>query len=429
MNVVQITPGAGGMFCGNCLRDNTLVADLRKLGHQVLFVPLYLPLRLDETDESEGTPVFYGGVNVYLEQRFPSFRRAPRWLRQWLSSPALLNLAGSRAAKTRPEDVGDIALSMLRGEEGNQRTELEDLLSWLKAEGRTDVVCLSNVLLIGLARGIREQLGCRVVIQLSGEDSFLDALPEAASKAAWDTVRGRLSEVDGLIAPSRYYAALMAPRLGVETKDIWVLPNGIHLDGFVPSGTVPYPPVLGYFARMCKEKGLDTLVEAYCLLRKRKRIQGLRLHIGGSCGPADQPFVDELRKRLASEGYQAETAFYPNLERSEKQQFLRSLSVFSVPARYNEAFGLYLIEAMAAGVPVVQPNHAAFPEILEATRGGLLCEPENPESLAAGVEALLRSPDEAHAVGQAARERVFRLYSAQEMARKTANLYTTVMAH
>src|SRR5574342_182875 len=104
MNIVQITPGAGGMYCGNCFRDNALVAELRRLGHSTLMVPLYLPLTLDEDDKSAGTPIFFGGINVYLDQKSGLFRRAPAWLHRCLASPTLLKWASNRAAKTRPED-------------------------------------------------------------------------------------------------------------------------------------------------------------------------------------------------------------------------------------------------------------------------------------------------------------------------------------
>jgi hypothetical protein len=77
MNIVQITPGAGAMFCGNCFRDNALVAALRKQGHSVLMVPLYLPLTLDEADETRGTPIFFNCVNIYLEHKSESFRTTP----------------------------------------------------------------------------------------------------------------------------------------------------------------------------------------------------------------------------------------------------------------------------------------------------------------------------------------------------------------
>ena len=286
VNIVQITPGAGSMYCGNCFRDNALVAALRDLGHPTLLVPLYLPLTLEEDDQSTGTPVFFGGINVYLEQKSAWFRQAPRWLHQWLASPGLLKRIGSAAASTRAEQVGDLTVSMLRGEEGNQARELDELIAWLRTQPKTDIVCLSNALLIGLARRIKRDLGAPVACMLQGEPSFLDALPPADRAAAWKTLAERAAEADLLIAPSRYFAGTMSERLGLPAGRVRVVPNGISLAGYAPASTPPAPPVLGYFARMCPDKGLDTLVEAYLILRKRDRIKQLKLRVGGGCGPS-----------------------------------------------------------------------------------------------------------------------------------------------
>ena len=139
----------------------------------------------------------------------------------------------------------------------------------------------------------------------------------------------------------------------------------------------------------------------------------------GSCGPGDELFVKSLRKRLAEAGYIGETAFFPNLSRAEKLDFLGALSVFSVPANYGESFGLYLIEAQAAGVPVVHPRAAAFPEIIEATGSGVLCEPGDPKLLAEAIEPLLLSPHQARALGETGRKVVLEKFSIEAMAKQT----------
>src|SRR5688572_30671322 len=379
MNIVQITPGAGGMYCGNCFRDNALVAALRKLGHTTLMVPLYLPMTLDDTDQSAGTPIFFSGINVYLDQQSSAFRKAPRWLRNAFSHPKLLKWASGRAAKTRASDLGELTVSMLRGEEGHQVAELDTLISWLKTQPAPDVICLSNALLIGLARRLKQELGSTIVCNLQGEDTFLDALPESHRSAAWRVLIKRCDDVDLFVAPSRYFADLMSRRLEITANRVQVLYNGIKLDGFSPAAAAPNPPVLGFFARMCREKGLDSLVDAFLILKSRECMKDLRLHVGGSLGPADEPFVAKLRKKVAP--HKASYRFSPNVSLSEKQEFYRGLSVLSVPALYGEAFGLYVIEALASGVPVVQPSVAAFPELLKKTGGGLLCEPNDPGAL------------------------------------------------
>jgi len=428
MHIVQITPGAGAMYCGNCFRDNTLVGALRQMGHDVTMVPLYLPLTLDEDDESAGTPIFFGGINVYLEQKIGLFRKAPRWLRRLLASRKLLAWAGSRAAKTRASDVGDILLSMLRGEEGRQARELEELVTWLKRHGHPQVVCLSNALLLGMLRRLKTELQTRVVCTLQGEDSFLDALPDSHREAAWRLLAERAADVDCFVAPSRYFGDLMASRLGLPAEKVRVVYNGINLDGYEvqrPKTKVQSQkaPVLGFFARMCREKGLDTLVEAYIHLKHRGKVPRLKLHIGGSCGPADEVFVKSLRKRLAEAGYIGEVNFSPNLSHAEKLAFLEALTVFSVPASYSEAFGLYVLEALAAGVPVVQPRAGAFPELIDATGGGVVCETGDPKELADAIEELLLNPDRARILGEAGCKAVLERFGAEAMARNTLQVF------
>jgi glycosyltransferase involved in cell wall biosynthesis len=416
MNIVQITPGAGGMYCGNCFRDNALVEALRKYGHSTLMVPLYLPLTLDDVDQSAGTPVFFGGVSVYLDQRFPAFRKAPRAIRNLLAHPKLLRWAAGRAAKTKAAELGDLTLSMLRGEEGHQVAELETLISWLRTQPKPDVICLSNALLIGLVRRLKSEFPSFIVCNLQGEDTFLDSLPEMHRPAAWRLISERSPDVDLFVAPSRYFADLMSKRLQLNPDRVRVIYNGIKLDGFSPAAAPPHPPVLGFFARMCREKGLDTLVDAFLILKERDRMKDLRLHVGGSLGPADEPFVAELRKKLAP--YKGSWQFFPNVDLAAKQDFYRSLTVMSVPARYGEAFGLYVIEALACGVPVVQPSVAAFPELIHATGGGLLYKPESPAALADAIEPLLADVIRVRGLGNAGRQAVHREFTAEAMARK-----------
>jgi len=428
MNIVQITPGAGGMYCGLCARDNALVAALRKLGHQVLMVPLYLPFTLDEEDQSRGTPIFFSGINVYLEQKSALFRAAPGWFHDLLASPGLLKWAGSQAAKTRPEDLGELTLSMLRGEEGNQTRELDHLLDFLKTQTPPDVICLSTVLLVGLARQLKAGLGAPVTCGLQGEDAFLEALPEPHRSQCWQTIAERAADVDVFLAPSRYFGDLMGKRMSLPAGRVQVLPNGINLEGYEPNGNQPAagesrPPVLGYFARMCKEKGLDTLVAAYIEVRRRNRVKNLKLRVGGSCGPSDEPFVKALTGDLQKAGLAGEVEFHRNVSRAKKQELLASFSVFSVPAGYGEAFGLYVIEALAAGAPVVQPRTGAFPELVESTGGGVLCAADDSKALADALEGLLLEPARLAALGAAGRRAVLEKFSAEAMARATLEVF------
>lgn len=415
------------MYCGNCLRDNALVGALRRLGHAVTMLPLYLPLKTDERDQSEGAPVFFGGINVYLEQKAPLFRRLPRWLHDLLDSPRLLRLVGKAAARTRPEDVGELTVSMLRGEMGNQAREIDVLLDWLVKHERPEVISLSNALLVGLARRLRQQLGARVVVTVQGEEAFLDALPPADRDAAWAILAERLAETDLLIAPSQYYATRMSERLRLPRDRFQVVPNGIQLAGWRPADAPPDPPVLGFLARMCPEKGLDLLVDAYLILRRKGRIPHLRLAIAGSFGPGDANFVETQKRRLQAEGVMGEVDFQPNLDHGAKQEFLRGLSVFSVPAHYGEAFGLYLLESMAAGIPVVQPATGAFPEILGDTGAGLISKAGDAADLAERIEEVLSNRDLARRLGEAGIAAVADRYNADAVARHLSGILANLL--
>ena len=430
MNLIQITPGAGSMYCGGCFRDNALVSALRRQGHETLMVPLYLPLTLDEPDQSAQTPIFFSGINVYLDQKSFLFRHAPGWLHRLLSSRALLRLAAGRAARTRPEEAGELMVSMLQGEHGAQARELEELLAWLRTQPPPDALCLSNALLVGMARRLKQELQIPVVCLLAGEDTFLDAMPDPLRTTAWTILTERSRDVDLFLPPSRYYGDLMRQRLSLRADQVEVLPNGINVAGY-PGPRPARPdavPTLGYFARMCPQKGLGLLVEAFLLLKKREGTRRLRLHIGGGCGPGDRPFVAQQEARLAQAGVAGDVRWFPNVDHPGKLAFLEGLDVFSTPAHYGEAFGLYVIEALAAGVPVVQPRVAGFPEILEATGGGLLTEPHSAPALADAIQALLANPERARALGAAGRQAVHHGYTQERMAEQFTQRVTNLRA-
>lgn len=410
------------MYCGNCFRDNSLVAALRKAGHEVTMIPLYLPFTLDEENQASDTPIFYNGVNVYLEQKSALYRAAPRWLHRMVGSDTMLGWAAKQVGKTRAEEVGDLTISMLRGEEGHQARELEELIDWLKTQPKPDVISLSNSLLLGLAHRLKEAIGAPVVCLLQNEAPYIDSMPEEVRDEVWQIMAERAQEIDRFIAPSAFYAGRMRDKLNLTADRVQVIHNGINHDGYSAERVAPNPPVVGFFSRMCKDKGLDTLVDAFIKMKQDNHIPQLRLKIGGGCGPGDEPFVESLRDRLHAKALLGDVEFHPNLSRAEKQAFLKSLSVLSVPAQFGESFGFYVIEALAAGVPVVQPHCASFPELVETTGGGRVYDHEGHESLAAALEGMLHNPSEAKAIGLKAREVVRETFSVEHMARQMIDL-------
>ena len=419
MRLVHLTAGTGSFFCGTCLRDHALVKALRRLGHDALMVPLYLPLVLDDSGSGEESPLFFGGINVYLQQKSAFFRHTPQWLDKLFDSPALLRQAGRKAGMTNPRELGEMTLSMIKGENGRQAKELDKLAAWL-VEQKPDVVCLSNSLLIGVARRVREELRVPIICSLQGEDGFLDSLPEPYREQCWQLVRDHAADVDRLVAPSRYYHALMRERLRLAPEKIVVVYNGIDLNGFAPATAPADFPTVGFLARMCPQKGLDTLVEAF--IKLAPLMPHARLKIGGSQTDADRAFVNDLKGRLEQAGLANAVKFLPNLTHAEKQQFLRGLTVLSVPTRSGEAFGLFVIESLASGVPVVQPSNGAFPELIELTGGGVLYAPGDASSLADALERLLLDPAHAAELGRRGREIVNSRFTSDAMARSFEEL-------
>jgi glycosyltransferase involved in cell wall biosynthesis len=415
------------MYCGACFRDNALVGALRQLGHEVTMLPLYLPLTLDETDETRGTPIFYSGINVYLEQMSPVFQFAPNWFRKVFSSRRILDLAAGNAASTQPAQVAELTISMLKGEDGNQARELQELIDWLKGQ-RVDVISLSNALLVGMARKLKRELKVPVICSLQGEDVFLNALPDGVRKRAWAVTAERAADVDLFIAPSHYFANFMREHLKLPAEKVKVIFNGINLEGYTKAEPAGNQTVLGFFARMCRDKGLHTLVDAYIELQRRGTVPNLRLKVGGSCGPTDQKVVDEQKEKLRNAMLESTVEFHPNLSREQKLRFLNSLTLFSVPAMYGEAFGLYLLEALASGVPVIQPRDAAFPELLEATGGGALYDPKNPSALADAIEQLALNPQQARSLGETGRRAVFERFTVNRLATDFVDVCKTFSA-
>jgi len=428
MKIVKLIPGAGNTFyCENCIRDSGRVKALRKLGHDVIVVPLYLPLLTDEPNAcSSNVPIFFGGINVYLQQKFALFRKTPRWIDRIFDSQKLLKWAAGKAGMVRYEDLGETTLSMLRGEEGRQAKELDRLVAWLASEEPPDVVHFSNALLLGMVRRIKEELHVPVVCSLQDEDILVDALPEPHRQLVWETLSQRAAYVDAFIAVSKYYKDFMCTRLGIPADRVHVVYNGIDLDGYEPAASPPNPPVIGFLERQCRDKGLHTLAEAFVILKKSGRVQNLKLRIAGGRTTDDEPFVQEIRQRLAEHDLSEYVEFLPKLNREEKLAFLRTLSLLSVPAEHKEAFGIYVIESLASGVPVVQPNHGAFPELLGTTGGGILCEPNDAQALATAIETLLLNPEYARELGRQGRKAVFSNFSVEQMAGNVARVLEKV---
>jgi glycosyltransferase involved in cell wall biosynthesis len=420
MRIAFITAGAAGMYCGSCMRDNTLVTALRALGHDALLIPTYTPIRTDEPDVSQRR-VFFGGINVYLQQKSWLFRHTPWLLDRLLDFPRLLRWVSRFAVRTRYSTLGELTVSMLRGKDGKQRKEVAKLTGWLAAEVNPDVVLLTNALLSGIVPDLKDRLGVPVLITLQGDDIFLDALPEPDRKRCVELIRKNGERVDGYICTSRYYADHMAEYLGLPREKMRVVYPGINLHGHGPPVKVRAEPphVVGYFARVCPEKGFHHVVDAFIELRKMPGAAPCKLRASGWLGENNRAFFEQQVAKLRAAGLADDFEYVESPGHAEKVRFLQSIDVLAVPTTYREPKGLYVLEAWANGVPVVKPRHGTFPELIEATGAGLLVPPDDPVALAEGLRHALSDVEFRERAGKAGAAAVAGRFSAEAMARET----------
>jgi len=395
MNIMHIIPGSGGSFyCGNCLRDSKFVEALRKSDHNVRKLPMYLPLFADEHDLSREIPVFYGAISIYLKQRFPIFRKAPAWFDGLLNSKPMLKLASKFAGSTRAKGLEEMTVSMLLGEEGQQKDELERMLDWIVENCNPHVIHLSNALLLGLAHRLSERMHVPVICSLQDEDVWVDVMKPSAREKVWQLMSRKAENVCAFISVSDYYAKVMKEKMDIPDEKL----KSVHIG--VDPADYTFKPVgekqrkIGFVSRICHENGADILVDAFILLKQRAGFEDVELVLTGGSTGDDRKFLSEIRGNLRANHLLDQVEFHEEFEEEGLREFLAKVSVVSVPVRNGEAFGIYLLECMVSGVPVVQHALGAFPEIVNLTGGGIIYEDNTPEVLAESLAKILSDPDE-----------------------------------
>jgi glycosyltransferase involved in cell wall biosynthesis len=393
MKIMHIIPGSGGSFyCGNCLRDSKYVEALRKSNHQVVKLPMYLPLFADEHDLNREIPVFYGAISIYLKQQFPIFRKAPTWFDNMLNSKPMLKLASRFAGSTRAKGLEEMTVSMLLGEEGQQKEELQRMLDWIVEHCDPDVIHLSNALLLGLAKQLNERLHVPVICSLQDEDVWVDVMKPSARNHVWKLMSDKAASVSAFISVSDYYAREMKQKMELPEKKL----KSVHIG--VDPADYTFKPVsekkrkIGYISRMCHENGVDILVDAFILLKENKGFGDVELVLTGGSTGDDRKFIADNKAKLKKHRLLEQVDFHEDFEEAGLRAFLDKVAMVSVPVRNGEAFGIYLLECMVSGVPVVQPALGAFPEITELSGGGIVYEPNTPEALAEALAGLLNDP-------------------------------------
>jgi len=407
MNIMHIIPGSGGSFyCGNCLRDSKFVIAMRNSNHQVIKLPMYLPLFADEHDLSREIPVFYGAISIYLKQLYPVFRKAPAWVDNLLNSKPMLKLASKFAGSTRAKGLEEMTVSMLLGEEGQQKVELQRMVDWIVEHCNPDVIHLSNALLLGLAHELGERLGVPVICSLQDEDVWVDVMKPSARDSVWKLMSRKAEHVTSFISVSDYYAGVMKEKMNIPDEKLLSVHIGVDPDDYAYIPVSEKKRNIGYVSRMCHANGLDILVDAFILLKKKEEFSDVGLVLTGGSTGDDRKYLSELKHRLREHGLQHQVEFHEDFEEQGLKEYFKKVSMVSVPVRNGEAFGIYLLECMASGVPVVQPALGAFPEIVGLAGGGAIYQENTPESLAQSLEKLLTDPGELDRLSRKGKEGV-----------------------
>jgi glycosyltransferase involved in cell wall biosynthesis len=427
MKIVSIVPGFGGTFyCGNCLRDSVFVRSLKAMGHDSIILPIYLPLSSNDKNNHD-IPVFYGAVNIYLKQNYRFFRLMPVWFQRLLDARPILMYAAKKAGSTRASGLEEMTLSMLRGIEGFQKEELQHLVHFLKHHEKPDLVHLSNALLLGLAETIRTELNIPVCCSLQDEDVWVDAMKPAYRREIWNIMAETAKDIDAFIAVSSYYADVMTKKMQIAADKMHVVYIGVNPEAYKVFEPSLSPPIIGYLSRLCEENGLEILVDAFIDLKDNSSFKNTKLRLTGGKTGDDKRFISRQIRKLIRKGYGHDVEWIEDFGMKELPAFFNGLTVLSVPVLKGEAFGLYQIESLASGIPVVQPALGAFPEIVDTTGGGIVYSPNTSHALAEALSKLFSQPGRLKEMSLSGRAALMKGFNSKSTTEQMISIYEKVI--
>jgi glycosyltransferase involved in cell wall biosynthesis len=283
-----------------------------------------------------------------------------------------------------------------------------------------------------MAAPLKRVFGRPVCCTMQGEELFLDSLIQPYRDQALALIRQQAQTVDRLIAVSEYCAGYMGKLLEVPASHVSVVPLGITMDGYgrgdARVARTDDVFTIGYFARVAPEKGLHVLADAYARFRKRTFGAKVRLEAAGYLAPGSQSYLDDVTRVLERGGVAQEFTYRGAVDRDGKLAFLRGLDVLSVPATYDEPKGMFVLEAMASGVPVVQPRRGGFSEIVERTGGGILVDADDPGKLSDGLYTLWSDSSLRADLAERAFHGVRAHYTVAKSADRLTDVYESVIA-
>ena len=429
MKIVYLITGSGGSFyCGNCYRDMLYIKAIRKVpGIKANAIPLYLPPDTSGMEADFDKNVFFGAISMYIREKVPFLRKMPAFFDKLLDAAPMLKIAARQAGTTRTEGLENLTLNMIRGDNTMRNNEVDRLVNYLLEDSEPDAIHLSNALIIGLARQLKKRLNIKIICSLQNEDDWIDEMVEPYQTKAWKLIAEESVNVDAFISPSQYYKDLFIRKTGVSGTNIRVVPSGIESSGEYSSSENIHPPSLGYYCRINYQNGFDKLVEAFIDIKMNDKIPGLTLHVCGGSTDDDEPFIKEQIRKIKTHGFISSVRMYSEFQGIKKEEFFSNIDVMSVPVRKYDAYGLYILEANSAGVPVVQPATGSFPEILGKTGGGILYSPDNKEELIAGLIKIFNDKNLEQSLGETGKLNVKEKLTLEKMSLGLSEVYNGVL--
>jgi glycosyltransferase involved in cell wall biosynthesis len=401
---------------------------IRKVpGIKARAIPLYLPPDTSGLDADFDKNVFFGAISMYLREKVPFLRNMPASLDKIFNTAPMLKIAARQAGTTRTEGLENLTLNMIKGDNAMRENEVDRLVSYLLNDSKPDAIHLSNALILGLASQLKMRLKCRIICSLQNEDDWINEMVEPYQSKAWRMIAEEAVHVDAFISPSLYYKDLFIKKTGLPGNNIYIVPSGIESPQELKALENNHSPALGYYCRINYQNGFDKLVDAFIDIKLLDKIPGLTLHVSGGFTGDDEPFINKQFKKLKKHGFKSFVKIYNEFQGPTKEEFFGNIDIMSVPVRKYDAYGLYILEANAAGVAVVQPATGAFPEILEKTGGGILYSPDNKEELIAGIIKLFDDKKLMQSLGETGRIKVKEELTLEKMSVGLSKVYSDIL--
>lgn len=425
MEIIYLVTGSGGSFyCGNCYRDMLYVRAIRKVaGIKARAIPLYLPPGKESSAFGFDDKVFFGAISMYMREKIRLFRNMPVFLDKILDSGPMLRIAAHQAGTTRTEGMEDLTLNMITGGSAFPSGEVDRLVKYIKSIGNPEIIHLSNALIIGIAKQLKKRINVRIVCSLLNEDDWIDEMAQPYRERAWKLIAQEALNIDLFVTPSNYYKDLFMKKTGLTGDNIHVVPLGFDPEPADLEIKKKGGPAIGFFCRVSSMNGFDKLVDAFVDL-KSGTLPDLTLHVCGGYTGDDKPFISKQIRKIKEKGFEKSIRIYPEFLGNKKAEFFRNVDVISVPVRKHDGYGLYILEANGAGIPVVQPATGAFPEILDITGGGITYFPDTNNDLVSSLLKMLKDEKMRRSLGEKGKHGVISELSLEKMAAGLSRIYS-----